>query len=686
MPAPTTFDFKEPLARILPAPLDAALRPGRGLEILACLDAKGEPRGDGLPQAEKLVPVEWIVHELVRPSDAQIVWTCRSHRGDLELKVDLTIDTERRSARWSAVLHNGGKHVTVGFSGLHIISLGWTGIPWENVSMRSVGGGQALNYYPPASFEERTHVLRPGFGPTYPIASGDDGRSSNNVLPFLMVGMEKDGAVGGVVSALEWSGKWFQRLNLNGWWDQLLRRGEMTERGFALEAGIPVEKLVLAPGESLALPTAHVVFFEGSLDEGGNAFRRYVRDAILPPLENRKPLPPVVWNSWFGIHRDLSVDLLRRNVDRCVELGVEYFVLDAGWMAGGSPGVGFQTGVGNWERADPAIFPQGIEPVAQYARERGLKFGLWLDVEEAWPGTDLPRQHPDWFWEGATNRFLHLNLTLKPAQDYLIEMISRWIERLDLRWIRWDYNIGPAQPWSRADPTGKVQFAYMAGLYRVLDTLLARHPHLLLDCCASGGRRIDLGTLRRAHTAFLSDHTEDPHVCRFMQTGMNRVLPGVIGTLVLPVWIGEGDARYGDLDVISRMCGVLGFSGDVASWSRELTRRMRQRVDVYKRFRHLLNEDFFPLTPHPRRADEWDVAQFVHPAGHEAVVFAFRFRGTEDTGRFPLRGLDPKATYLVEDPLAGSSQREDGSELSRLGLSFQLGPDSAGIRLLKRVT
>jgi alpha-galactosidase len=64
-----------------------------------------------------------------------------------------------------------------------------------------------------------------------------------------------------------------------------------------------------------------------------------------------------------------------------------------------------------------------------------------------------------------------------------------------------------------------VQFAYVEGLYRVWDTLLARHPSLKIDDCASGGNRIDFGTLRRAGTMVISDHADDPHVCRLMQTG-----------------------------------------------------------------------------------------------------------------------------------------------------------------------
>ncbi len=106
----------------------------------------------------------------------------------------------------------------------------------------------------------------------------------------------------------------------------------------------------------------------------------------------------------------------------------------------------------------------------------------------------------------------------------------------------------------------------MAGLYRVLDTLMREHPHWLVECCASGGRRIDLGTLRRAHTIWFSDHTEDALVCRFMQTGAQRFLPGNFPNSAVPVGRdtlgGDGPFPH-DADVLSRMCGALSFDGDI---------------------------------------------------------------------------------------------------------------------------
>jgi alpha-galactosidase len=239
------------------------------------------------------------------------------------------------------------------------------------------------------------------------------------------------------------------------------------------------------------------------------------------------------------------------------------------------------------------------------------------------------------------------------------------------------------------DPTGKVQFAYMDGLYRVLDTLLARHPNLLTDNCAGGGQRIDFGTLRRAATTVISDHAEDPHVCRAMQTGGARVFPA--NYMNSSIYIGPDDPEehVGPLELISRMAGSLTLCGHVAHWSRRHTRRMARLLDGYRTFRHLLMKDFYALAGcpsadgRPRGPEDWDVVQFVDPTTSEAVILAYRVRGGLERLRVFPKGLRPEAAYQVVDPFAaGKARTVLGKVLMNEGLRLSLAPESALVRHL----
>ena len=252
------------------------------------------------------------------------------------------------------------------------------------------------------------------------------------------------------------------------------------------------------------------------------------------------------------------------------------------------------------------------------------------------------------------------------------------IERLDLRWTRWDYNIEPQPLWDALDWTMKVQFAYMEGLYRVLDTLLHEHPDWTVEGCASGGRRIDIGTMKRAHTFWFSDHSQDPLLCRYMQARANRFLPGHLCNSSVAVPLGHGDAGFDETAVLSRMLGKLAFDGDIAGWSRRLTRRMARWVDEFKAVRHLMVQDFYQLLPIPTTAEDWDAAEFVSYSGDEAAVFVFAGDGGGRT-TICLRGLKQDAQYEVTRRPKGRPRSVPGATLLTRGLSARLGPNEGGL-------
>ena len=93
---------------------------------------------------------------------------------------------------------------------------------------------------------------------------------------------------------------------------------------------------------------------------------------------------------------------------------------------------------------------------------------------------------------------------------YLTEVIKQY--KMD--WLRIDYNIDPLGFWQfldKQDPdrVGMAEIRYIEGLYRMWDDLRATYPHLAIDDCASGGRRIDLETMSRSIPLWRSDNTCD---------------------------------------------------------------------------------------------------------------------------------------------------------------------------------
>jgi alpha-galactosidase len=550
------------------------------------------------------------------------------------------------------------------------------------------GGGLTDGFYPPRAYREETVCFgkarewdpeNPSFTRWwvaqrfYTLSSGPDGRSSNPHLPLMQAHWQTEEGEMGLWAGLEWSGRWEVQF------------GSGSDPHFYFRGGPKVQNLVLDPGETIRLPRAHVGIYGGlgcSRQDGLNAIRRYVGEALVPDVEGLRPWPFLAYDHWFGIEERVSADTLRPQVDCAAELGLEYFVIDAGWYGGSSEN--FANGVGNWERVDEGKFPGGLEPFADYVRARGLRFGLWFEPERGRLGSDWVTQHPEWYWNAGSPVNFQLDLTQPAVQDHLIKVLSRWVERLDIRWLRWDCNQAQGPFWDKLDPSGKIQFAYLEGLYRVWDALLNRFPNLMIDNCAGGGTRIDFGTLRRSGTMVISDHAEDPHVCRIMQTGGARVFPANLMNSSIYVGENDGDEAVGPLELVSRMAGAVTLCGHIANWSPQQTSRVARYLDGYRSYRHLLMKDFYALAPYPRSEDDWDVVEFVDPETHEAVVLAYRMRGEHAARRvYPVR-LDPAATYQIIDPFSARKlPLVTGQELLEKGLRLRLQPESALVRYLR---
>lgn len=563
----------------------------------------------------------------------------------------------------------------------------------SDVLARTVRGGSTEKHYPPEAYTDRTLIrnFEEGIvhGNAVHIGSDTYGRSTGAHVPILQSGTRD----GGAVVSMEWSGLWNQQLSF-----------EANEARHVHTARIPVDGMTLKSGERIDLPLTHVVFYDGDTDAGGNQFRRYVNDCIAPPLDGAPVEPPVSYDSWFGIGNEMSEDRLREQIDRCAELGIEYFTVDAGWFPGGFP-----TGVGNW-KADPQKFPNGLEPVAEYVRSQGMKMGLWFDLERAHVDSQVYDEHPEWFitlseppeladqphlsTSVPSREYAHLDLSKNPAREWFVETIGTWIERLDLKWIRYDYNIEPLPYWNERDPSGKFMFKYVDGLYRAFDELRSSHPDLLIENCASGGRRADLGMLRRVHTSWISDSSEVTHVSRYMQSGANRFVPGQYHNNAVPVYSdGEltgslfseelvGDDRTRAVDVLSRSLGALSFNGDLESLTSDEIETVERLIDWYKSWRWLLREKFFPLTAPPGRIDQPEVVQFASEDGETALVFGFVAEGR---GRLTVspKGLQDDATYEVRDPFGEASSKRTVEDLSEAGVRVDVGADDPFVRVLE---
>lgn len=465
--------------------------------------------------------------------------------------------------------------------------------------------------------------------------AGAGGRSSNKDLPFFL--LHDETARTGLYIGVGWSGQWQADIGATG--------GDPVR----VRVYMPGVRLRIPPGETIVSPAVLVGTYAGDELDGGNALRRTLHERYVALLDGARPLPPISWNSWFVLENRIDEALLKREADVAARIGLDYFCIDAGWFEGDFP-----NGVGNWT-LNRSKFPNGLKGIGDYVRGKGMKLGLWFEPERAAPSTRLVREHPEW-----VHRDL-VDLGNADCREWIFRMMTGFIDEGGVRWIRFDFNMDPLPVWEAMDTPdtrGLAQIRHIQGLYALLDRLMKRYPDLLIEGCASGGRRIDLQTVQRSHTFWKSDDTARLNVMRFHETGGNALLPGALLNANLLVV----SSQYA---VHSLFGGPLGFGADLAKLPAKTVEMVRREVARYRGFRRLLNEDYYPLFPQRRDETGWIGWQFHDPAAGEGVAIVLRpadsvYRSAEIT----LRGLDPAATYEVTRSTSTRKERLTGEALA----------------------
>ena len=374
----------------------------------------------------------------------------------------------------------------------------------------------------------------------------------------------------------------------------------------------------------------------------------------------------------------------------------------------------FPGSVGNWT-PNATRFPRGLGPVGAAAAEAGLKFLLWFEPERVAPGTELwgkpelyTRLEPDECRlcdQDPTLPCGLLDLGDPAARGWAIDMVSDMVTEANLSWYRQDFNTLPARFWAAADANsssrnggvaraGLSEAKHIAGLYQFWDTLVGRHPSLAIDNCASGGRRIDMETLRRSVPLWRSDHCWDDPASQAMAWGLSHFLP----------FHGLGSVSPDNYSFASGMGSVISAVVNVYSpppggfpdWSRDLeafTKDLKAPgtnglfgCDFYS----LTNYSDHAVTPPTLAPDGWIAWQYHNGSSPEpceserGVVLAFRRAANGSQAAVPrsfaLRGLSPSRRYALTpwDDAVLAPQTVSGAQLLH-GLLLSLPPKSSAV-------
>jgi len=620
------------------------------------------------------IPAAWAPQAQTRRLGATLsetVWTGADSHSGLQVRVECLAYHDAPVVEWTAWLTNTGSAPTPLITDLRALDATFAG---AGAVLTQCNG----DFNSAAGYTPQETPLPPGATVT---CAPTGGRACDGTFPYLRLRF----ATAGLTLAIGWPGQW--TASFTG-----------TAEGVVITAAQEHTHLRLLPGEAIRTPRITLLSWTGDTQRAINLWRRWYRAHVLP-RPHGQPLQPTLsaaatdeGEEFTGATEENQI----RYMDRWKAAGFAYDVwwIDAGWYPCANARQERQwTLTGTWE-ADPARFPRGLGPVGEHAARNGAALLLWFEPERVAPGTQLFEQHPEWLLrvppsEERGSPWSLLNLGNPACRRWLTAHVSGLITAYGVGVYRQDFKFPPLRYWQEHDAPerqGVTENLHVQGYLQFWDDLLARHPGLWIDSCASGGRRNDLETLRRSVPLHYTDYGYGNHAVKlaFHHTLYAWIPYFRATTLSWDVDTPEDVTGAGKPnDSFAFHCGMapmLTPALDIRKDDNDLV-VARTMVSLWRRaVSFLLNGDYYALTPFSKSPERWVAWQFDMPVKGEGLLQGIRLAACPDeTLTIHPQRLAAEADYVLDNPETGENRELSGSDLLRNGFTFMLPPRSGAI-------
>lgn len=518
------------------------------------------------------------------------------------------------------------------------------------------------------------------------------GRSSQGMHPWFSLKGEK----GQILScAFAWSGNWIVRFE------------PMTGGRYRITGGLSNWEFfkVLKPGEGVE--GIHIVYIylpQGDLEDTAVEFGRWGRKYCYIENELSKSMF-TEYNTWWPYEDyELSEEKYKANADECAKLGIGICTLDSGWFGDHADSSYWYKIRGDWHKVNTVRFPSGIRSLSEYAHGKGLKFGIWCEIEAVGEKAEINQMYPELIAMRDGKSLGYVCMGNPETREWAFGVIETLINDYKADWIKLDFNLDPGAGCSSTDHghgAGDGLYEHYMGYYSLLERVREKYPQVFLENCSSGGLRIDLGILRHTHRTYLSDPDYTEHHLQVFWGAALMLHPSACMHFAWSQCLGDHNMarepitedmprhRF-DYYIRATMTGHLCFSyrlPQLPGWCRE---RLAEHIKFYDAVapKFIREGDMFLLTGQTIRngqGERWNAFLYVTEDKNEAMLMVFRLSGGEGKRTIRLKGLDTDAVYGISYKDSGVCLDKSGRILAENGLEFtSMEEESSEVVFFKR--
>ena len=446
----------------------------------------------------------------------------------------------------------------------------------------------------------------------------------------------------------------------------------------------------LKRGETFTTPELALTYSSEGLSGASRNFHKWGRDNRLHAGDRERK---ILLNSWEGVYFDINEDVMAGMMEDIAGMGGELFVMDDGWF-----GTKYQRNIddsalGDWT-VDTRKLPHGIDGLLAKAKEKGVKFGIWIEPEMTTTKSVLYEQHPEYIIKapnrevvkGRGGTQLVLDLANPKVQDIVFLIVDTLMTKYpEIDYIKWDANAPVMEHGSQyltQDKQSHLYIDYHKGLVKTLERIRTAHPDVTIQACASGGGRANWGILPWFDEFWTSDNN-DALQRIYMQWGTSYFFPAI--AMASHVSASPNHQTFRRIPAKFRtdvaMSGRMGLEMQPKNMNDEDRALVANAISEYKKIRPIVQ--FGDLYRLQSPFDKKGVASlmYVTPEKDDAVFFWWKTETfmNQQLPRIPMAGLDPDKRYVVtelnridNEPLPFEGKEFSGDFLMANGLEIPL--------------
>lgn len=405
--------------------------------------------------------------------------------------------------------------------------------------------------------------------------------------------------------------------------------------------------------ESFQTPEVVMIYSDEGFGRLSRCLHETIRDHICRG-EWKHKRRPVLINNWEATYFNFTGDKLVSMAKEAANLGIELFVMDDGWFGNRNDD---NSSLGDWTPNEKKLGCT-LKELGDRITETGMQFGIWFEPEGVSENSMMYRNHPEWAVQipgrkpGLSRNQLVLDFSRQDVQDYVIQQMDAVLISAPITYVKWDMNRSICDKFSNALPAerqGEFAHRYILGLYRVLEVLGQRFPHVLFEGCNGGGGRFDAGMLYYTPQIWCSDNSDA--ISRLdIQYGTSFGYPvSTVGAHVsaIPNHQTSRVTPFATRGIVA-MSGSFGYELDITKLTDEEKSEIKVQIAQFHKFYDLIQYgSYYRLLPPESGCSVWE---FAAKDGSEALLNAV-YRHVEANAPYPhvnVQGLIDYALYRVE--------------------------------------